>query len=83
MREDISANLIAGVYTEHTMRDARFNFITLLLLIFAFGANSVQAATDNPLPEELRWAPVDIISTAIVEVPMVDSIIPMSPQFSR
>lgn len=53
------------------MRYARL----LLILLIALLAIPADAASDNPLPDELRWAPVDS-----VEVAVVDSIIPNAPE---
>ncbi len=56
------------------MRDARL----LIILFLAIVAFPTLASSGEPLPDELRWNPV-----AIAKVPQVDSIIPMSPDFSR
>ncbi len=83
MRADISVNLIAEVFIDNSdMCQPRLNLLRYLILLFAFWANASFASSDNPLPDELRWSPIEMTG-AIVDVAVVDSIIPMAPQFSR
>ena len=60
------------------MREARLDLILLLGLILLSAPVPAYAGRENPLPDELRWSPVEI-----VEVAEVDSIIPISPEFSQ
>ncbi len=60
------------------MRDARLYLLPFFILLFASMANSSYATSDNPLPDELRWSPV-----LIEEVAVVDSIIPVAPEFTH
>lgn len=60
------------------MREARLDFILLLSLLLVSALTPIYAATEDTLPDELRWSPVEI-----VEVAEVDSIIPIAPEFSQ
>lgn len=62
------------------MRDARLILILTILLFLC--ANVASSSLQDPLPDELRWSPVEA-AVGVVEVEEVDSIIPIAPEFSR
>lgn len=59
------------------MRDARLILI-LSILLLAFMMLTSSSSYGERLPDELRWAPVDV-----AEIPQIDSIIPVAPHLSE
>ncbi|MDE6522676.1 MAG: DUF4421 domain-containing protein [Muribaculaceae bacterium] len=60
------------------MRCARLNIPFQLILYLLFLTLTVFTSKGERLPDELRWAPVDV-----VEVPVIDSVIPVAPELAN